>query len=475
MALGCSPMSTPMPRRIRRLTFQSAVTSEICESFRAFESARVESVWQTPKSRHQTKKPGLSSGQPLATQAMKANGRRNVKRPQTLMYSSSEWPRRFIVVLRRTWNRAAASDRRTHMVRDPIPRPRPGSEFERDLDGVGVRVRRERLADAVEAEPVGDQRPGPDRAAVDKPERLGELVLIDHRARQGDLAAYDREKRHRRGLVRQPGEHDAAAGPNQLERVRDRLGRAGGLDDQIHAFAPGKPPGGVSGLALGGRVRGRGAELARKREAPSRAAHDHHPRPAGAKDLEGQEPECAGADDRRGLASLRRPARDGADDDGKRLGEQERVGSGARRRAPTTLRGYADELGEAAVDVDADRGPRQAEVAIAFAAQRASSARIVRLDDHRITRGDPRHVRRDRLDAADELVAHHARICDGSRARPDLVVRAAQTRRGDADDRLARLRAWLAHAFDAKIAWPVKHRRFHRAQPTRRLTLGQPT
>src|SRR2546422_486262 len=207
MALGCSPVSTPMPRRIRRLTFQSAVTSEICESLRAFESARVERVWQTPKSRHQTKKPGLSSGQPLATQAMKANGRRNVKRPQTLMYSSSEWPRRFIVVLRRTWNRAAASDRRSHMVRDPIPRAGPGT---------------------------------------------------------------------------------------QLERVRDRLGRAGGLDDQIHAFAPGKPPGGVSGLALGGRVRDLGAELAREGEAPSRAAHDDHPRPAGAKDLEGQEPECAG-------------------------------------------------------------------------------------------------------------------------------------------------------------------------------------
>src|SRR5207244_10665167 len=98
---------------------QRAVTSEICESFRAFERARGECVGQRPKSRHQTKKPGLSSGQPLATQAMKANGRRNVKRPQTLMYSSSEWPRRFIVVLRRTWNRAAASDRRSHMVRDP--------------------------------------------------------------------------------------------------------------------------------------------------------------------------------------------------------------------------------------------------------------------------------------------------------------------------------------------------------------------
>src|SRR3989449_11122041 len=135
MALGHSPIVSPTARRIKSLTFQSAVTSEISDSLSAFERASVESVWQTPNTRHQPKKPGLSSGQPLTTQAMNANGRRNVKRPQTLMYSSSEWPRRFIAVLRRTWNRAAASDRRTHMVRDPIQRPRPGSELERDLDG----------------------------------------------------------------------------------------------------------------------------------------------------------------------------------------------------------------------------------------------------------------------------------------------------------------------------------------------------
>jgi len=78
------------------------VTSEIADSLSAFERARVESVWQTPNARHQAKKPGLSSGQPLSTQATKANGRRKVKRPQTLMYSSSACPRRFMTVLRST-------------------------------------------------------------------------------------------------------------------------------------------------------------------------------------------------------------------------------------------------------------------------------------------------------------------------------------------------------------------------------------
>ena len=91
------------------------MTSEICDSLSAFESASVDSVWHTPNAAHQPKKPGLSSGQPLSTQATKANGRRKVKRPQTLMYSSSAWPRRFMVVLRSTWNSAATRDRASHM------------------------------------------------------------------------------------------------------------------------------------------------------------------------------------------------------------------------------------------------------------------------------------------------------------------------------------------------------------------------
>src|SRR3989454_11005405 len=116
MALGRSPIvAHAIPSRIRRLTFQSAVTSEISASLSALESASVESVWQTPNARQQAKNPGWSAGQLVRSVAARANGRRKVKRPQTLMYSSRAWPKRFMAVLRSTWNSAAASARASHM------------------------------------------------------------------------------------------------------------------------------------------------------------------------------------------------------------------------------------------------------------------------------------------------------------------------------------------------------------------------
>src|SRR5262249_57976097 len=54
-----------------------------------------------------------------------------------------------------------------------------GSDLERDLDGARVRVCGEGVVDPVQAEPVGDERRRPDRAAVDEAQRFGELVLID--------------------------------------------------------------------------------------------------------------------------------------------------------------------------------------------------------------------------------------------------------------------------------------------------------
>ncbi len=101
--MGFSPIVTQaIPSRITRLTFQSAVTSEISASLSAFDSASVESVWQTPKARHQAKNPGWSAGQPVRAHVTSAKGSRTVKRPQTLMYSSSAWPSRFMAVLRST-------------------------------------------------------------------------------------------------------------------------------------------------------------------------------------------------------------------------------------------------------------------------------------------------------------------------------------------------------------------------------------
>src|SRR2546430_7089555 len=115
-ALGVSPIVThAIPRRIRRLAFQSAVTSEISASLSALERASVESVWQTPKAAHQATNPGLRTGQLVRSAAARANGRRKVKRPQTLMYSSSACPRRFMAVFRGTWNSAAAHARASHM------------------------------------------------------------------------------------------------------------------------------------------------------------------------------------------------------------------------------------------------------------------------------------------------------------------------------------------------------------------------
>src|SRR2546426_4449893 len=115
-ALGRSPIvAHAIPSRIRRLTFQSAVTSEMSASLSALESASVESVWQTPNARHQVKNPGCRAGQLVRNAVARANGRRKVNRPQPLMYSSRAWPRRFMAVLRSTWNSAAASARAGHM------------------------------------------------------------------------------------------------------------------------------------------------------------------------------------------------------------------------------------------------------------------------------------------------------------------------------------------------------------------------
>src|ERR671937_1138560 len=138
-----------MPSSTSRLTFQSAVTSEICESLSALDSASVEMVCETPKSTHQSRNPGFRTGHPLARQKSSAKGRRNVNRPQTLMYSSRAWPRRFMAVLRRTLKSAEASARITHTA---------ASRHERDLDRRAVAVGGERVRDGVERKAVSDER-----------------------------------------------------------------------------------------------------------------------------------------------------------------------------------------------------------------------------------------------------------------------------------------------------------------------------
>src|SRR5262245_59113173 len=153
----------------------------------------------------------------------------------------------------------------------------------------------------------------------------------------------------------------------------------------------------------------------------------------------------------------------GADHDGERLGEQQRVAVGAGRGWSAAPRGDPDELGEAAVHIDADRDPREAQIAVALAAEWAPAARVVRLDDDGIARAHLGHPRRDALDTADELVSHHAGIGDRSATAPDLVVGAAEAGRDDPHDDLPGLGRRIARVLDAKIAWPVENRRFHGA------------
>src|SRR5215468_2156936 len=115
-AVGVSRSVTqPRATSMSRLTFHRAVTIEIGASVSALDSAIVEMIWHTAKSRHAHTKPGLIAGAPCQSTKRAAKGRRNVKRPHTAMYSSSSWPRRFITVLRSTWHSAAVSARTCHM------------------------------------------------------------------------------------------------------------------------------------------------------------------------------------------------------------------------------------------------------------------------------------------------------------------------------------------------------------------------
>ena len=118
---------------------------------------------------------------------------------------------------------------------------------------------------------MGDQRPRPHGAASDEPQGLGELVLIDHRAGDRDLATHDREERHRRGLVREPDEHDASARPHQLERMRrpPRACRRSRPRDRRPRGPENRRAASASGPSHG-RVRRLGAQLAPRARSAAR-------------------------------------------------------------------------------------------------------------------------------------------------------------------------------------------------------------
>ena len=288
---------------------------EIAPSLRALDRARVEMVWHAPKARHQAKNPGWSAGQPPTRHAASAKGSRKLKRPQTLMYSSRAWPRRFMAVLRRTWNSAAARARAIHMVSRVAPAAgavAPG--------GSRGQISRATLIDAesrcaAKASPMAASgkrwvmsgRPRTAPWAIE-PHGLAKLVPVDHRSQQGDLAADDPEERHGRRLVRQPGEDDAPAGPDQRQRVGHGVRRPRRLHHEVDSLAPGELLRHVGERTVGEGVRALRAQLAGQGEAPRAPAHHEHPRPPRAQHLQAEQSRAC----RRPPPPRSRPARGAA-------------------------------------------------------------------------------------------------------------------------------------------------------------------
>ncbi len=133
----------------------------------------------------------------------------------------------------------------------------------------------------------------------------------------------------------------------RASRGRDRLPRSG--DGRLRAELPGEP------------------------EPAVRPAHGQHPAAALAQELDREEAERAGSDDGGRLSGPRLRPPDRARHDRERLGEEQHIGGERRRRRPAGALGQHRELREAAVPVDADRGPGEADVPEPVAAKVAAS------------------------------------------------------------------------------------------------------
>src|SRR6266849_2467793 len=211
---------------MRRLTFQSAVTMEMGASLSAFDSAMVEMIWHTAKSRHAQTKPGLITGAPCQSTKSAAKGRRKVKRPQTAMYSSSSCPSRFITVLRSTWQRAAVSARASHM--RPSLHEHPGILGGNDAKTGEKRSRRRHSE-------VLHRHLGKEIAEVRRHSEVAllvELLAREPRPRARHPAAFDRAAQDEHGgrvTVVRPAIAVLSHGPPELRHRQD--------DDVGHAVA----------------------------------------------------------------------------------------------------------------------------------------------------------------------------------------------------------------------------------------------
>ena len=241
---------------------------------------------------------------------------------------------------------------------------------------------------------------------LDAPDH-GPLALDDRPGVDGDRDADDREQDDRPALAR------------RRDRVADRLGAPAALDRDVGPEAAGQSAHRVEPRGFAAVDRGVRPEPPPELEPGGTMPQEDRGRRAGrAGDLERDEADRAVADDRDRIAEADAGRPDGPDGNLGGLDERglvvaDRIGEPDARPSRNP-----DVLGQAAVAVEADRGPRDAQRVLVPAAVPALAAEEADLRCHAIADGEPLDARPDRHDLARELVAErHRRLLAGQRIR----------------------------------------------------------
>src|SRR5258708_7636367 len=127
-----------------------------------------------------------------------------------------------------------------------------------------------------------------------------------------------------------------------------------------------RPPGWVSSSACSTATPVPAVSITRSTPSRPEKVRAASAAPAAPLVVNGAQAERAHAQARGRLAALRLAPRNGADDHRQRLSQHQLVVADLGRRRPAAAGRQAGLLGEASMDVDADRGAREAEVAVAF-------------------------------------------------------------------------------------------------------------
>lgn len=118
-------------------------------------------------------------------------------------------------------------------------------------------------------------------------------------------------------------------------------------------------------------------------------------------------------------------------------------------------------VGHAAVAVDAENGDFGATVGLAATTGNASAAAQIRIDDHRVTLGKPRSLRR-LHDLHGEFMAHHPRILqERMLAFVDVIIGAADADAPNTDQRFTSRHHWVLAGFDGEFAGVATDERLH--------------